>query len=176
MGVRKTRRWFLGGNNMRDLAKICAVVAICFGASGNGLARSRSGLDLSKVDLSMPFVALSIPRTPLRLGEISGPGLKQLDTKVTARVVANCRCSIMVSFQGLTHEAGRVAILPKHMTVEINGKTPVGTERVRVASLGPTNLSGVDVPIELKIRVKGSPAYPAGRYCGNLVVTVMAVP
>ena len=61
--------------------------------------------------------------------------------------------------------------------VEINGQeVPVGTERVRIASLGPTNLAGVDVPIEFKVKVKGSPAYPAGRYCGNLVVTVMALP
>jgi hypothetical protein len=126
-----------------------------------------------EIDRSQPFVAVRVPREPVHLGEVYGPNLKQVGANLNARVVANWPYHVSASFQGLTHENRRTTISPQHMTVVINGtNVPIGTQRVPIASGGPTPRGGVDVPIELQVGVKGMHLYPAGRYRGNLVITV----
>jgi len=127
------------------------------------------------VDFSKPFVMVRMPREPLNLGEVSGPDLKEVAAKVTARVVANCPYYITASFPGLEHQSRKVTIAPKHMTVKVNDKeVPVGTGRVMVASHGPTPYDGVEVPIELQVGMTAAALYPAGRYRGSLVITITA--
>jgi len=153
---------------MWTLAKACAVVSACLVAVGSAGA----------VDMSQPFVAVSVQSTPLYLGEVWGPGLKQMAAQVNARVKANCPYHVEASFQGLRHVEGKATIAPKHMSVVINGRAvPIGTGRIPVAnSQGPTPYGGVDVPIELQVGVRNLEHYPAGRYGGALVITVMAGP
>ena len=158
---------FWGGNEMWNLAKILAIVATCLVAAGSAAA----------VDLSQPFVTVSVPRTTLYLGEVWGSDLQEVGAQVKARVTANCPYHLEASFQGLRHQAG-VSIAPKHMSVRINGKeAPVGSKRVPiVTSHEPTPADGVDVPIRLEIGITGLASYPAGRYGGTLVITIMAGP
>jgi hypothetical protein len=151
---------------MCNLAKICTVLAACLAVTGTA----------SAIDPLLPFVKISVPQTPLRLGEVWGPDLNQVAGRVTARVVANCPYHLEASFQGLRHEKGRVAIAPKDMRVAINGRElAVGSGRVPIAtSQTPTPYGGVDVPIELQVGIRGLASYPAGRYGGTLVITVTA--
>lgn len=167
IGVSKTRL-VLGGKEMWSLAKTYAMVAACLAVTGIA----------SAVHPPRPFVSLSIPSKPLDLGEVYGPGSKQLTAKVTARVVSNCSYRVEASFQGLKHERGKVALSAANMSVAINGReVPVGNRRVLVAtSQKPALGKGVDVPIELRVGMKGSAFYPAGRYGGTLMITVMAGP
>jgi hypothetical protein len=67
---------------------------------------------------------------------------------------------------------------PWNQKVRINGKSvPVGNRRATVVESNvPTPPSGLDVPLGLQIDVKGLKYYPAGRYKGMLVLTVMAGP
>jgi hypothetical protein len=155
----------LGGVEMRILAKTCVVFAVCVAATRGARA----------IDFSQPFVMVRLSDEPLYLGEVYGPSLKQVGAQVTARVVANCPYHILATFEGLEHQKLRVPISPKHMTVTINGKeVPIGTGRVPIASQGPTPPGGVDVPIELQVGVRTMASYPAGRYRGNLVITITA--
>lgn len=158
----------LGGNEMWNLAKTCVMVLACLVMVGNARA----------VDTSQPFVAVYSPRKPVYLGEAWGPGSKNLGARVTARVVANCPYHLEASFRGLRHETSRKTISPKHLSVAINGRrVPVGKGRVPIAtSRTPTPVNGVDVPVELEVGVEGLSSYPAGRYHGILVITVMAGP
>jgi hypothetical protein len=50
------------------------------------------------------------------------------------------------------------------------GRVPIATSHV------PTPRGGVQVPIEVQVGLKRWTSYPAGRYGGNLVITVMAGP
>jgi len=151
---------------MRNLAKIFTIVAACLVMADVAAA----------VNLEMPFVSVSLPRTPIHLGDVYGPGLKRIGAELKAHVVANCPYHVEASFQGFRHQGGAVAISPKHLTVAINGKeVPVGTGRVPIAqSSKPTSSGGVDVPVDLQVGVTGLVSYPAGRYTGALVITVMA--
>lgn len=150
---------------MRILAKTCVILAVCLGATRGARA----------VDPSLPFVAVTVPRGPVNLGEVCGPNLKEVGARFDAHVVANCPYHISASFDGLRHQSRKVAISPKHMTVMINGReVPVGTGRVPIASQGPTPRGGVDVPVELQVGVKAKASYPAGRYNGTLVITITA--
>jgi len=153
---------------MWTLAKICTVLATCFAMVSSATA----------IDRSQPFVAVAVQSRPLYLGEVYGPGLKQIGAQVNARVMANCPYHVEASFQGLRHVQGKATISAKNMLVVINGREiPVGTGRVPVASSNePTPYDGVDVPIELQVGVRGLEYYPAGRYGGALVITVMAGP
>lgn len=169
---------------MRSLAKIIAIVAACLvmtnGAAAGNLATSsgRALLPRLPANLEMPFVSVSLPRTPIYVGEVWGPGLRRAGAELVARVVANCPYLVEASFQGFQHEKGGVAISPKHLSVAINGKeVPVGTGRVSIARASkPTSGGGVDVPVDLQVAVTGLASYPAGRYSGALVITVMAAP
>jgi len=123
-------------------------------------------------------VAVKVPEVPLHLGDVYGPGLKQLEAQVVAHVVANCPYHLSASFDGLRHERGKATIAPKDMTVTINGRpVAVGKARVPIVTSGhPTTRSGTDVPIDLQVVVKGLATYPAGQYGGTLVLTIMAGP
>jgi len=154
---------------MWNLAKIFAIVATCLVAAGSAEA----------IDTSQPFVTVSVPRTSLlHLGEVWGPDLKQVGARVNAHVVANCPYHLEASFQGLRHEAGHATISFTNMSVAINGKqVSSASQRVPIAtSYEPTPSGGVDVPIDLQVGVKGMALYPAGRYAGALVITIMAGP
>jgi hypothetical protein len=150
---------------MRFLAKACVALAVCLAATQGAKA----------VDWSQPFVAISVPREPLYLGEVYESSNKEAVARVDAQVVANCPFHVLASFDGLRHQASNVAIAPKDLTVAINGKAvPVGADRVPIASEGPTPRNGVKVPIELQVGVRTILCYPAGRYSGTLMITVTA--
>ncbi len=184
---------------MQNLAKLCAVVALCLGVTGAVQAadqRARAGTvkvrisrppagvstartHLSKpspiVGRSKPMAFVSAPKAPLTFGKVAGIGPTQLKAETTAHVAANCPFRLMASFRGLVGgaTAGGAAIPPQLMKVTINGKeVRVGTEFVEIATGGPTPPGGVDVPIVVEIQTAGVLAYPAGRYEGNLALTV----
>ncbi len=186
-------RWLLGGDGMRNLAKICAVVALCLGLAGAagavdrprpGLARAKAGrLSTAQVRPSKPspvagrphpVASVSVPQTPLYFGKVAGGGPTQLKAETTVKVTANCPFRLMASFRGLTGGAtDKVAIPPKLMKVTINGKeVPIGTEFVEIATGGPTTPVGADVPVVVELKTAGVLAYPAGQYGGNLAFTV----
>jgi hypothetical protein len=110
----------------------------------------------------------------LSFGKVVGPGPTRLRAETTVHVVANCPYHLMASFQGFVRQAaGRTALPPKLMKVAINGKeVPIGTERVEIATGGPTPAAGVDVRIVVEIETAGALNYPAGRYGGNLEITI----
>jgi len=148
---------------MRTLAKTCAILVVCLVAARGAKA----------IDRSQPYVVVSIPKTPLNLGEVCGPNLKEVGAQVTAHVEANIPYHISASFDGLRHQATHVAISPKHLRATINGKEmPIGANRVPVAAQGPTPRGGVDIPLDFQVGVKAVATYPAGRYRGALVITV----
>jgi hypothetical protein len=122
------------------------------------------------------MAVVSVPGTPLSFGVVSGPGPQRLKAEVTAHVVANCPFRLAASFQGLTAVAGQKTPIPAAwMVVTINGKdVPVGTNRVSIATGGPTPAAGVDVPVVIEMEIKGVSSYPAGKYGGNLVLSVVA--
>ncbi len=153
---------------MWNLAKTCAIVTVC----------------LAMVDVagavypSQPFVSVTVTRDALDLGEVVGPGMHQVKSRAIARVVANCPYHIEASFGGLRHGPRGKVISPQHLSVAVNGKEiPVGTGQVTIAqSNRPTSSAGEDVPVDLQVGFLGSSAYPAGRYYGTLVLTVMVGP
>jgi hypothetical protein len=126
----------------------------------------------------LPFVHISLPRMPIHVGTVWGPGLNEVGGQAKAHVVANCAYRVEASFRTFRHQGGKAVMSPKDLTVAINGKeVPVGTGRVAIAeSPRPTPAGGVDVHFYLKVGVKGLEAYPAGRYGGTLVLKVMAAP
>ncbi len=187
------RRWLLGGNRMRNLAKTCAVVVLCLGLAGAagaavrprpGLARARMGrpstaqMRPSKpspvAGRPQPMAVVSAPQTPLYFGKVAGGGPTQLKAETTVKVTANCPFRLMASFRGLEGGAtDKVAIPTKLLKVTINGKeVPIGTEFVEVATGGPTSPVGADVPVVVELKTAGVLAYPAGQYGGNLAFTV----
>jgi hypothetical protein len=125
-----------------------------------------------------PFVTFEVAGQVLDLGLVWGPRVQHVGAKINGRIVANCPYHVEASFRGLRHVRGLAAIAPKDLSVVINGQVvPVGAGRAAIArSSTPTPAGGVDVPIEMQVAVKGLASYPAGRYSGTLVVTVMAGP
>lgn len=132
----------------------------------------------SALNLSEPFISVTVPNGVVDLGGAAGPGWQQLGAKVVANVVANCPYRMEASFWGFSHSKGKAVISPNHLRVQINGQdVAVGTEGVEVASSRrSTRTQGVDVPIDLAVGVTGLTAYPVGQYNGALVITVMALP
>ncbi|MBN1360260.1 MAG: hypothetical protein JW993_06700 [Sedimentisphaerales bacterium] len=177
---------------MWNLAKTFAIVAVCLATADAVSAVSRPQLlqrerrrtfeaaanAANALYQSGPFVGVTVTDEPLELGEVVGPGWHHLQSHLTAHVVANCPYHIEASFTGLRHGNGGKLVLPQHLTVAINGKeTPVGTGRVTIAQSGrPTGPAGEDVPVDLQVGFMGLSTYPAGRYNGNLVLTIMAAP
>lgn len=170
----ETVGWALGGNEMRNLAKMCAVGAICLVVSVGAWASHRPRPSPPGADPTPPIAGVLVPKKPLYFGLVGGPGARRLKARTVVRVVANRPYRLEVSFRGLTHEAGPVAIPAAELKVTINGQEVlVGTEFVPAASGGPTPIHGVEVPIVVEIEVKGFVLPPAGRYGGNLVLSVM---
>ena len=162
-----------GGNQMRNLAKIGVVVAICFAATIGARAQNRPGPSPQEMERSRPFASVSVPPKPLCLGMVSGRGPTRLKGDVTVHVVANRPFRLGASLERLTQGAGQAVIPPEEMVVTINGKeVTVGTSRVEIASGGPTPASGVDVPIVIEVGMKGPALYPAGQYGGNLALFI----
>lgn len=148
---------------MRVLAKACSVLTVCLAMAASAKA----------IDRSQPYVVVRISDKPLNLGEVSGPNLKEVGAKVTARVEANIPYHISASFNGLRHQTKNVAISPKHLTATLNGREmPIGGGRVPIASQGPTPRGGVEIPLAFQVGVKAMASYPAGRYRGALMITV----
>jgi len=172
-----------GGDEMRNLAKTCAMV-VCFGVAGSAWAQGGflptplgggpARTDGPKVGAFRPMAMVSAPKTPLLFGMVTGMGPKQLKAQGTARVAANCPYRVMASFRGMTEPTGKS--IPTHaMTATINGKSvPIGTDFVQIAAGNLTPMSGLEVPLVVEVMMKGSGLYPAGRYSGNLVLKVVA--
>jgi hypothetical protein len=115
-----------------------------------------------------------VPKEPLYFGTVIGSTPRRLKASTTARVLANRPFTVAATFQGLALDDGPVALPPQQITVTINGKKVLmGTQRVRIASGGPTSPQGVEVPIVIEIEVKGIGFNPAGRYGGNLALFIM---
>lgn len=163
---------------MWNLAKICAMVAICLGTTSGAGAVTPPRANGPRGGLFKPTAVVSAPNTPLQFGKVSGPGPTQLKAQTTAHVVANCPFQLTASFQGLVEAAGKkIAIPPTQMAVKINDKeVPIGTDRVLIATGGPTPPAGVDVPVVIVMEMKGVSSYRAGRYGGNLVLAVKTGP
>jgi hypothetical protein len=168
----------VGGDEMRTLAKICVSAVVCLGMTGGGWARDHSHGNRPPAGPFRPGAVLSVPKTPLRFGEVSGPGPKRLRAEVTARVMANCPFRVAASFQGLTQRADRTVVIPSgQITVTINGRNvPVGTNRVVIAGGGPTPPGGVNVLVAVEMEIKGASLCQAGRYGGNLTLTTLTGP
>ena len=174
---------------MRNLAKLCAVVALCLSVTGGVQAAARSRPGVGRAPMGRPLAArrpgpgavrrgpvavVAVPQKPLSFGKVGGAGPMRLKAETTAHVAANCPFRLMASFQGFAGGASERTTLPPTLTkVTINGKeVPVGTEFVEVATGGPTPPVGVDVPIVIEIKTSGALNYPAGQYGGNLTITV----
>jgi len=153
---------------MKNLAKIILSIAACMVMADSAAA----------IDLSMPFVSVSLPRTPINLGGVWGPGLQEVSAEFDAHVVANCAYHVSASFRQFKHQKRGEMIAAPDLQVAINGdKVPIGAGRVSVVqSSQGTGSSGVDVPLELWLGLRHLANYPAGRYEGALVITVTAGP
>jgi hypothetical protein len=168
---------------MWNLAKTCAIVTACLAATCVASAVRLPSPVAIKRHRSMPvaypqapFVSVTVSGEPLNLGSVPGPGMHQARSQMTAHVVANCPYHIEASFTGLRH--GGKVIAPQHLSVAVNGKEmPIGSGRVTIAQSGvPTPPGGQDVPVDLQVGFMGAPIYPAGRYLGTLVLTIMVGP
>jgi hypothetical protein len=117
-----------------------------------------------------------MPKEPLALGEVGNWLDHKFGAHLVAHVIANCPYHLSAGFQSLVHENSGVPIAPKDLSVTINGKqVPLGTARTCIVSSDKaTSAGGVDVPIDLEVRVASMISYPAGRYRGTLVIAVMA--
>jgi hypothetical protein len=162
---------------MRNLAKIIVIVAACLAMADAAGAMTSAGVAGAMTPV-VPFVEISLPRTPIHIGTVMGPGLQHGSGQSVAHVVANCAFRVEASFQTFRHEHGKAVVSAKDLTVTINGtEIPVGTGRVAVAeSPRATPAGGIDFPFFLKVGVTGLESYPAGRYGGALVLKVMAAP
>ena len=157
---------------MRNLATIGTVVAICLGAMPSVRAQDSPGYP-PQIDRLRPFASVWVPPRPLCLGMVSGRGLKRLKGSVTVSVVANRPFRLAASLDELARAAGGATIPIEQAVVTINGRpVTTGTERVEIASGGPTPMNGVDVPIVVEVGMKGPALYPAGQYGGNLTLFI----
>jgi len=153
---------------MGDLAKMILAAMVCLVVAGSASAQIRVE----------PFVKVTMPQEVVDLGTAWGPGVKRLAARLQTHVLANCPFHLSASFRGFRHEQGKAVVSAQDMQVAINGKQVSSvTGRVAIASSSkPTPASGIDVPVDLQVGVKGCEYYPAGRYNGVLVITVMAGP
>lgn len=158
---------------MRSLAKMSAVVALCCGAAVGAWAADGPGPMGPVVPSPKPFAAVAVPRGPLYFGMVSGLGPRRLRATMTARVLANHPYRLAAWFRGLSQQVGQGAVASGDLTVTINGKeVAIGTQWVDIAAGDRTPVTGVEVPIVIEITVKGPAFYPAGRYGGNLVLSI----
>jgi hypothetical protein len=158
---------------MRSLAKMSAVVALCWGVTASAWAAGGPRPMGPVVPSPQPFAAVAVPRAPLYFGMVSGLGPRRLRATMTVRVLANHPYRLAALFSGLTQQVGQGALAAGDLTVTINGmKVEVGTRWVDIATGDRTPVIGAEVPIVIEITVKGPAFYPAGRYGGNLVLSI----
>ncbi len=150
---------------MGNLAKLILAAMVCLVMVGGASAEIPG----------QPFVKVTVPQETVDLGTVWGPGVKRLAARLQAHVLANCPFHLSASFRGFRHEQGKAVVSAGDMQVAINGKQVSSvTGRVPIASSSkPTPADGVDVPVDLQVGVKGCEYYPAGRYNGVLVITVV---
>jgi len=153
---------------MKDLAKTFVVFGVCLIVAEAASAKI----------MPAPFVSVSFKGAPAELGTLWGPGPRSVQVPLKAHVVANCPFHIAASFEGFRHVQGKAVISPRDLSVAVNGQeVPIDSGHVAVArSATPTSSSGVDVPLDLLVKVSGMDRYPQGRYSGALVITVTAGP
>jgi hypothetical protein len=150
---------------MKRLAAVCVVTVVCFSLAEN----------VEAVVSNETFVSISVSPDKVDLGTVKDPQVDQLLGKLKAHIVANCPHFVEASFDGFAHLDNKGSILPKHVTVAINGAM-VKTDRYGVVVLSsprPTPVGGVEVPLELDFTVMNAISYPAGTYGGVLTLTVM---
>jgi hypothetical protein len=150
---------------MMNLAKTFLIITACVTVADAAAV----------MNMPAPFVSVSFQGGPADLGTLWGPGPRSVQVQLKARVVANCPYHVAASFESLRHERGKAVVSGKDMSVMVNGQeVPIETGRVPVArSSSPTSSGGVDVPLDLLVKVRGMDRYPQGRYSGALVITVM---
>lgn len=161
---------------MRNLAKTCVIVTACLAMAEVGsAAKMPANMPLN---MSMPFVSVSVQHEQVDLGTLSGPGQRSALFPLYAHVVANCPYHVAASFETFRHVQGKAVMAASDLSVAINGQPiPVEAGRVSVAqSPSPTLSGGERVPLALLVKVKGMDRYPQGPYRGALVITVMAGP
>jgi len=152
---------------MRNLAKIVAAGIVLLATVGS----------VSAADAWKPFVEVTLPHDVVDLGCEWGPGVKRLAARLCAHVVSNCPYHLAASFQGFRHAGGKAVMSPADLRVAINGHDASGgAKKVPIASSRKPTPGGVDVPVNLRVAVKGLEYYPAGQYNGILRITVMAGP
>lgn len=166
-----------GDKKMKRVIMICVLVAACFGLTGIVQA-VRPAVPPKMVSVE-PYVGISVTPDSLNLGVVSPIGFKDLPAKLEARIVANCPHQVEASFEPFKGEEYNTTIRPEHTAIEINGvKIPVsaGSGVPIISSVNPTPPGGVDVPVDIKFSVRGLMLYPAGKYKGTLILTIMTKP
>jgi hypothetical protein len=165
----------LGGQRMKRLVVILLGAVVLLGLAGAGQARNFRGRAVPVYPVG-PFVAMSITPDGLDLGEVGRSGEDSLSGRLTARIVANCPYHVDASFEPFTGKGG--LILPEHTSLLINGRNvAAGGAPVSIASSRkPTHMAGVDVPVDLKVRVDRAFLYRSGAYEGTVTFTIMPGP
>jgi len=159
---------------MWHLARILSIVVVWLAA---GVARGDTMAPPLPEAPIQPFVKVTVPKTPLYLGDILIGGAFQAGAEVKVNVLANCPYQLEASFRDLRQGMGGQPLSPKHWMVAINGKqTSIGGKVPVALSRLPTPPNGVDVPVNLQVGANDVMNCRAGRYHGTLVLTVMAVP
>jgi hypothetical protein len=160
---------------MKRAVVICLLAVALPGLGGVGQAKNPIGQFAADCPVK-PFVAMSIKPDELDLGQVPASSAGGLSGKLTAHIVANCPYHVQASFAPFTGQGG--PILPKHTSLVINGKNvAAGGKAVSVTSSSkPTPVSGVDVPVDLKVTVKSVPLYRAGTYKGTITFTITPGP
>jgi hypothetical protein len=165
---------FGGVTRVSNLAKVLSIAVLWLVMAAGSASAANPPLPVNPLP---PFVKVFVPEEPLNLGKLWASGSNQVSGKTNLHVVANCPYRIEASLKNLRHGGGKGSISPKHVWVVINGERTLLGGRVPVAqSWRPTVPTGLDVPVELTVAVNEMTVYPAGRYNGTLVITVMAAP
>ena len=159
---------------MWHLARILSIVVVWLVA---GNAMGNTAPPPPPVAPIPPFVKVTVPEGPLRLGDIWSGGAFQAGAEVKVHVLANCPYQLEASFRDLRHGGSNEPLSPKQVIVAINGKqTSLGAKVPVVLSGLPTPANGREIPVQLQVGVNNMMNCRAGRYDGTLVITVMAVP
>jgi hypothetical protein len=158
---------------MRNLASILSIVVWL--AAGN--AQGNTPPPPPPVSPVPPFLKVTVPQGPLKLGNVWSGGAFQAEAQVNVHIVANCPYQVQASFRELKHGSVNEPVAPNHLLVAINGKQAALGQKVAVAQTRePTSVSGVNIPVQLQVGVDNLMNFRAGRYNGTLVITAMALP
>ena len=158
---------------MRNLASILSIVVWL--AVGN--AQGNTPPPPIPVNPVPPYLKVTMPREPLRLGNVLIGGAFQAGAQVNVRVVANCPYQLQASLRDLRHGTANEPIASKRLLIAINGQRASLGQKVPITQTrGPTPADGVDIPLQLQVGVDNLMNYRAGRYNGTLVITAMVLP